>query len=215
MISILQKLFKRKSILDYWEKRATQLGERSPININSNLSVDSLTKIQESILFPYLLKYLNGSEKKVLDFGCGTGRFTKRLKNYQDFNFSSVIGIDPIGVHIEIATSNDASCEYYICKDSKIQFPDNYFDLIWINLVIGGIPKNEIKKTLKELNRVLRIDGLIFLVENTTQLEDSSYWTYRDENYFINIFDFVNLDKITEFEEFKEQFTVFTGRKNK
>lgn len=90
-----------KDSIRYWEKRAKKYGARSVLNIgHSKEEIDAVTNMQKQILYPLFKGLLNGQEKVVLDFGCGTGRFTRDLGALIQ---GMAIGIDPIDHLLSIA----------------------------------------------------------------------------------------------------------------
>src|SRR5947208_7202047 len=75
------KFFGRKpDLIAFWEERAKNHGRRSVLNTShSEDEYDQVTEMQKREIFPHLVSALKGTEKVVLDFGCGPGRFTGSL----------------------------------------------------------------------------------------------------------------------------------------
>ncbi len=97
--------------------------------------------------------------KKVLDVGCGTGRLVQWL---QQHNFQAY-GCDTAEKAVKIAkkiTNNK------VVKGSaqKLPFKTNSFDLITCISVVEHLTQKQVDMFLKEARRVLKKDGLIFLV---------------------------------------------------
>ena len=154
----------------YWEKRALQYGARSVLNIaHTAEEVVAVTEMQVREIFPFLEQELNGSEKVILDYGCGPGRFTTKLA---DLIHGEAIGVDPIKPLIDLAP-RATNVRYELTCEGQIPLTDSCVDVVWICLVMGGIVPGAIEPTCQEVGRVLKPGGLLFLVENTTQEEAS------------------------------------------
>lgn len=97
-----------------------------------------------------------------LDFGCGVGRLTRALSEY----FDEVIGIDI--AESMVAKASNLNEDYTNCKfkvnlkDDLRIFSDNYFDMIYTNIVLQHMPtKKIIKNYLSEFIRILKKDGIL------------------------------------------------------
>jgi len=194
--------------LEYWENRVRMYGARSVLNIaHAQENMAEITRMQEQEIFPHFRSQLNGTEKVILDFGCGPGRFTPQLAG---LICGKAIGIDPMRELLrEAPSSPDVSYECVRC--SRLPFADGSMDAIWCCLVLGGIA--EPTETISELCRVLRSDGLVFLVENTSDQPDGKYWKYRSVEQYISLFDFAKLIHLHDYSDVGERISVMAGRK--
>lgn len=121
------------------------------------------TKVQEDILkiATIFKKY---QAKKILDLGCGSGRHTI----YFAKRGYDVYGIDMAKEGISITRSwlkkENLKADLKIGNIyDKLPYPNDFFDAI---ISTGTINHNKIKnirKTIKELERVLKPKGLIFI----------------------------------------------------
>lgn len=205
-------LGKKKKIkgLSYWEDRAKKYGKCSVINIEyCEEKYDSITKMQKDILFPLLKEQLQGYEKLILDFGCGPGRFTGDLA---DLIHGHTLGVEPVKKMIDLAPRGE-NVEY-ILIDNNIAVKDESIDIVWICLVLGGIKDElELKNSVKEIKRILKKNGLIFLVENTSEKKDKNYWKYRSVKMYQTLFYFADLKHLSDYLDKGERISVMAGRK--
>ena len=193
----------------YWQRRARRHGRRSVLNIaHGDAEYERLTTWQKSILFPLLQAHLNGSERVVLDFGCGPGRFTPGLAHLVG---GRAIGIDPIAALLKLAPA-DPQVEYQLLRHGRIPLADDSIDVLWICLVLGVIRGQKLQDTLRELRRVVAPGGLVFLVENTTAKPALKQIEYRSVAEYAELVDFAQLQHLHDYEDLGETISVLAGR---
>lgn len=200
---------KKLSTIQYWENRSHTHGKRAVLNLaHSENEYDDVTNYQISEIFPYLRKFLNGDEKLVLDYGCGPGRFSASLARLTG---GKVIAIDPIKSFLEIAPKT-SSVEYKLLQNNKIPLENKIVDLIWICLVLGGLKDNELHQVRGEIKRVLKPNGLICLVENTSSRPNNNHWFFRDYNFYKGLFNFATITHAHDYFDVGERISVMIGR---
>lgn len=141
---------------------------------------------------------LNG--KQILEFGCNFGASAIVLAKLG----ANVIAIDVNATSIAIAKANAAiygtqnSIQFIHIKDTRdMPFKDNQFDLITCNSVLEYIPNTILYAVQQEIDRVLKLNGVIFITGTSNRL-----WPVEvhSQKWFINyIPDF--LDKWLFFEK--------------
>ncbi|WP_269623459.1 class I SAM-dependent methyltransferase [Prochlorococcus marinus] len=117
---------------------------------------------QKEIVF-LITKYLQSQNTKILDIGCGPGLLEEDLSNLS----YKGIGMDISQQMIKISQNRakakgfDESWEFMLgdCEDTKLQTQS--FDCVIASGVIEYMPEDN--KLLKEINRVLKVDGLFIL----------------------------------------------------
>lgn len=104
-------------------------------------------------------------EPRILDFGCGIGVATGRLAAHVPE--AEVVGLDPSAESIRIAEAQGAPrTRFVVSKDIRLPFPDATFDLVYSNGTFHHIPHGDHLPILRELHRVLRPGGELFVFEN-------------------------------------------------
>jgi hypothetical protein len=63
------------------------------------------------------------------------------------------------------------------------------------------------------MQRVLKNDGLLFLVENTSRKTDGSYWNFRSVEEYVRMFPQVALLHRHHYFDLGEQISIIAGRK--
>ncbi|MFH1376186.1 MAG: class I SAM-dependent methyltransferase [Candidatus Woesearchaeota archaeon] len=97
--------------------------------------------------------------KKVLDAGCGVGR---------DVAYMEEDGLDITGIDISEGILKEAKKRYPKSKFKlmdfrKMSFKAKSFDGIWSMAGLIHTDRNEMPKILKEFNRILKQNGIIYL----------------------------------------------------
>jgi tRNA (uracil-5-)-methyltransferase TRM9 len=109
------------------------------------------------------LKFLFGDLKegeKVLDLGCGNGRWYKVFKEKKVDYF----GIDNSEKLIEIAKEKFPDAKFFVGDALNLPFPDDFFDKVYSIALLHHIPSEDFRiKVLKEAKRVLKPGGILIL----------------------------------------------------
>jgi ubiquinone/menaquinone biosynthesis C-methylase UbiE len=124
-------------------------------------------EIWEELLF--LFEDLKEGEK-VLDLGCGNGRWFKIFKEKK----IKYIGIDNSEKLIEIAKKNFPEANFLVADALNLPFPENYFDKVFAIAILHHIPSESFRiQFLKQVKRVLKPKGkLILTVWKLHQLKE-------------------------------------------
>lgn len=103
---------------------------------------------------------------KILDLGCGTGRFTQDLATY--FN-AEVIGVDPSAKMLEQAEAKrtDSRVRYEAGRGEAIPLANDSVDLIFMSMVFHHFVDQ--LQAASECHRVLREKGTVFLRAGTCE----------------------------------------------
>ena len=111
----------------------------------------------ENKLFKKFIK----SGYKILDIGCGSGFFLKRI--YESFNDTiKYFGIDISKEAINLAMNYFNKAKYFVSPGEKLPFENNSFDYIQIISTLWHVSDQE--KVLKEVYRVLKKEGYLYIV---------------------------------------------------
>lgn len=194
----------------FWNERVRQYGKRAVLNIgHSEEQYDAVTLRQKNEIFPHLKKMLKGNDKVVLDFGCGPGRFSHDLAQLVG---GKTIAVDPIKQLLDLAPTYP-DVEYQQIIRNKIPLADQTCDVVWVCLVLGGLEGAVLKAAIFEIQRVLKSQGLLFLVENTEEKASQSHWFFRTLEQYRKLFPTLNLDLLHNYEDLGEKISIMSGRK--
>lgn len=111
-------------------------------------------------------KYGASKNLKILDIGCGTGKYGKMMKKrgYQ------VVGIDKSDSQVNQAKE---LIESYVADATMIPFDDSSFDICTMIMMIQQLSSKDRIKAIKEAYRVLKKGGLLII--KTCSHEDLQY----------------------------------------
>ncbi|MBU0496556.1 MAG: class I SAM-dependent methyltransferase [Candidatus Thermoplasmatota archaeon] len=116
-----------------------------------------------------------------IDFGCGTGRSTRFLKN---FNFQ-VIGVDISKEMLTIAQEFDPTGDYrQIFKNDFSQLNENSFDLIISAFTFDNIPTMKNKRVLvQKLTRLLKNDGIFINLVSSPEIYVHEWVSFSTKDF--------------------------------
>lgn len=148
----------------------------------------------EDLLNKYKPDYVNSiADLKSLDYGCGTGRPTRHLKQ---IGIKNVIGCDINETMIKQSRIADPTGEYIKLDLPEIRessdqrllpFDNEQFDYVQSCMVIFETGSEAIlQNMLNESSRVLRRGGLFFLIKSPKQLYSSKLnhkWKFFDQHF--------------------------------
>lgn len=106
--------------------------------------------------YEYARRYV--AEKTVLDIACGTGYGSRELCLGAA---RRVVGVDISDEAIDYACMQYRNIEFRVGDISKIDFPENSFDVITCFETIEHVEDHKV--SLKELKRVLRLNGVLLI----------------------------------------------------
>ena len=127
-------------------------------------------------------KHITG--KNALDFGCGTGRSTRFLKNHKFVAKGIDIAIDMI----KIAQRLDPSGGYHLIDDADLSvFNKETFDLILSAFTFDNIPTMERKvKIFSALSSVLNDNGKIINLVSSPELYVNEWASFTTKDFHEN-----------------------------
>ena len=97
---------------------------------------------------------------RVLDLGCGTGRYALRLAD----GGATVIGVDPSKRMLELAkekAGDTGRIEFHQGTIEEMRFPDAHFDLVVSALALSHV--RDLEPTMREVARLLKGRGRIVI----------------------------------------------------
>lgn len=162
---------KLKKIRDLYDSRSVY-GEYSTLAPNSrgNLKSRYVATVFDEALLP-LVKRLSKGEL-LLDYGCGTGIFLKKLENFPATAIGTDISFEMLRVAQKILTYKNNSL-LYMTDGTTIPFCKHAFNCILAREVLCHVPDSELPGLLKELYRCLKPGGKFILLD---QISESPKW---------------------------------------
>jgi SAM-dependent methyltransferase len=124
---------------------------------------DEIRALPQSSSDKMALALLRGRSGRVLDVGCGTGKFTRSLAAL----FGEVSGIDVKAKSIATAVADAAAAglaiDFRVAGGEKLPYPDGWFDTVIFSNSLHHMP--DPGEALREAVRVLQPDGILYVME--------------------------------------------------
>lgn len=194
----------------YWRRRAIALGDRAVVNLDHPVDGDlgAVSDGHRAELFPLLRDELTGTERSVLDLGCGTGRFTAGLA---DLVGGHAIGVDPVAELLALAPPHPRVA-YRRMEEGILPLGDGEADVVFTSLVLGGIPATALGRTAAEIRRVLAPGGLVFLSESVSAGAGVAHWATRTADDYRALLPWAGLRETGGFDDAGDAIAVLVGR---
>jgi SAM-dependent methyltransferase len=123
-------------------------------------------------------RYNHGS--RALDFGCGTGRSTRFIRNLG----LNVIGADISQAMLDQARALDPSGEYYLIRDSIVgEFAPGSFDLILAAFTFDNMPTEAKAGALSALRTLLASDGCLLLLISSPEIYVNEWASFSTRDF--------------------------------
>ena len=118
--------------------------------------------------------------KRALDFGCGTGRSTRFLRNL-GFN---VTGIDVSENMVRIARATDSSGDYRLVPDDNFDEADlGTFDLILSAFTFDNILEPLKKRIFRDLRKLLAPNGTIVNLVSSPEIYTHEWASFTTKDF--------------------------------
>lgn len=116
--------------------------------------------------------------KKMLDSGCGWGRYVYRFINAN----LDYIGLDHSKEMLLVASATNLHIPFVQGTFREIPFRDEHFDGIWSCCSLAAVPKKHLLEILSEHKRVLKPEGTITIVMPAASESNEEMYTDDDGN---------------------------------
>lgn len=161
---------------------------------------------------------------KILDIGCGGGANIKRIGEIS--KTSKIYGIDysPTSVEVSLQTNadliNEKRVEISLGNVEKLNFADDSFDIVTAFETIYFWPN--ILENFKEVFRVLKDNGLFFILVEGTSKQTLDFWSKEvflknklDINEILNLLEKAGFKNIKFITQENSEKTCFFGKKER
>lgn len=178
----------------YWKEKGTEKNKDPKIMNGYNGRLSYLPDHASRLLIDSINKHLAlTTDDTLLDVGCGSGMLAKLLQKL----VHKVIGIDSAQ---EMLKHVPKTIKTYVAEANNMPFLDNTFDKILCHSIFQYFPSQTYATlVIKELERVCKVGGLIYIVDVPDQEKKHEYeknkkkeghtlkrWFYT-KNYFADI----------------------------
>lgn len=166
-----------------------------------------------------MLEAIDFDGKKVLEIGCGGGRFVEFIHD-KCFEY---VGIDYTEKHIESANKNYHfdNCKFQVMSAVDIKIDELLvkppFDVILISQVLLFINDEDLLELMNVINKITNPNKQLFITETTAHdsrltlkdfysdsLEDDYNAIYRTKEDFLDFFNKLNCNEIDTYDMFMD-----------
>ncbi len=183
---IPERLAKR----DIWDSRAkkygtSRYGYKAICSYGSPYVYNRYIDIVQRKAFLKALRHVGIKGKRVLDVGCGVGRWCRVLYK---MGAEEVVGIDISGEMIKLAEwmTKKENVSYRNMPISEISFPSGRFDVITCVTVLQHVTdEEEFRKSVGNLVRLLKRNGKLVIMEVAPSSRKSKQGF--NENFFARL----------------------------
>lgn len=124
-------------------------------------------KFWHSRRFTEVLKKIRSVNGPILDVGCHSGTFTKKI--IEKLNNKQIYGVDISNRAIDLAKEKMPYGHFEVASAEDLPFNENFFEAVFCLEVLEHV--DDPKKVLSEIKRVLKKEGyVIFLVPSDNKL---------------------------------------------
>ena len=201
--------FKKYNLELNWNERTKNMGNASVFgNLIDVVEQKNLTNIHTKILQRCLNEQIQ-KESKILDFGCGYGRFSNFFVEELDCNYFGVENTEFFLKNLK----NEKNKNYLNFNQLLEKKYDNYFDLLFVFAVFGGFKKKKLSNIFEMLEKKIKSKGRILVVEAISEKNIEGEWSVRTENFYKNLFKNFNISTKFYFLEDNKFRQIFLGKK--
>ena len=167
----------------YWDKRAECFDEDEYKAICVFLASREINMFWDYLhhqALSFLLRKIgNVKAKRVLEIGCGVGRWADFINR----RGASYTGIDISQNMVDIAKKRAPEAEFFKMSADALDFGDESFDLVFSVAVLHHVPYEVQQEAIKQMCRVTHNGGHIIIMENII-MED----TRQHKDFPFNMF---------------------------
>ena len=124
---------------------------------------------------PKIEEFVELSVREMLEVGCGDGRLSSLLAN----KVKSLTAIDPDKAMINLASKEISGVDFRVGYGERLEFSDKTYDVV---LFSYSLHHQDCVKALDEAKRVLRDNGIILIIEPSTEGEYTQFVSIFEED---------------------------------
>jgi len=124
---------------------------------------------------PKIEEFVELGGREMLEIGCGDGRLSSLLAN----KVKSLTAIDPDKSMINLACKEISGVDFRVGYGERLEFNDKTYDIV---LFSYSLHHQDCVKALDEAKRVLRDNGIILIIEPSTEGEYTQFVSIFQED---------------------------------
>jgi len=149
---------------------------------------DNITYLYDQYLRLHLIEkvinkyFISGQIKYSLDYGCGSGDFTKLLAQYSE----KTMGVDIAQEIIDVASKKNTEKNISFMQIDDLKYTESEYSLVnSITVLQHIINDDELSIVLSKINSLLSIKGIFIIIDSYGEKQESEYLKLRKYEDFL------------------------------
>ena len=164
-------------------------------------NISALTGVHDQDFVVNLIQLYNITPENVLEIGASNGWRLNEISKIYDCN---CVAVEPSELAIKAGMEKYPHVEFHRAVANELPFGDDQkFDLVIINFVFHWISREQLFKSVSEIDRILSDGGLLIIGDfmpdspnkvNYHHIKDKQMWTYKQD--YTKLFTCSNIYKL-------------------
>ena len=119
----------------------------------------------QSVAWKSLLEHADFAGRRVLEIGCGTGRFTQLISRQSKCSVFTACDCEPAMLNFAKQNGSSLEIDYLLADAEQLPVADSSFDRVFASWVLGFMGQKKRSQILAEIKRVLGVGGELWTFE--------------------------------------------------
>ena len=132
--------------------------------MTSSITINSIKPMRNRNELSVMSEMLDFNNARILEIGCGNAKRAEEIVKKKNINSFKAVEVDKIAHKANLSKKiNKLSFDSYSCED--IHETNSSFDIVFLLKSFHHVPAEKMNQGLKEINRVLKNDGILYISE--------------------------------------------------
>lgn len=150
----------------------------------------------------FIVETLNLNNKTILDLGCSNAKITQEIKN-NGFDRDVYACEQDLVQHKLNTNLKNTNIKFFSYAAEDLNFEDNTFDIVFMFKSFHHIKVSNMTKALKEIKRVLKPNGLLYISEPLYKGDQNELVSIFHDEKYVRQQAFLSIEASVQKNEFK------------